>query len=54
MDKKMQNKKISPDREEIRHPAQQKTSADAEKMMSSGISQPHNAKKEALGPNTNR
>lgn len=40
--------------EETQHPAQQKVEMDAWKIRGSGISQPHNAKKEGLGPNTKR
>lgn len=40
--------------EEVRRPAQQKVELNAGKVCGSGISQPHNAKKEGLGPNTNR
>lgn len=40
--------------EENQHPAQQKVEMNAGKLRGSGISQQHNAKKEGLGPNTNR
>lgn len=35
-------------------PAPKKELMDEEKPINSGISQPHNTKKEALGPNTDR